>query len=163
MNYTYLYLVVFTDVASNLIWWEDFKVGEQSELGRHTFTEQEIVAFGRQYDPQPFHVDAEKAKHGVFGGLIASGWHTCAVGMRLMCERTINQTVSLGSPGIDNIRWLKPVRAGDTLAYRRTVVEARASTTRKGVGLVKHRWEALNQHGELVLTMEGWGLYGRKN
>ena len=103
-----------------------------------------------------------KQSTAVFGGLIASGWHTCAVGMRLMCEGTINQTVSLGSPGIDNIRWLKPVRAGDTLAYRRIVVESRASATRKGVGLVKHRWEAVNQHGELVLTMEGWGLFGRK-
>ena len=71
--------------------------------------------------------------------------------------------MSLGSPGIDNVRWLKPVRAGDTLSYRRIVLESRASTTRKGVGLVKHRWEAVNQAGELVLTMEGWGFFGRKN
>jgi len=145
------------------MWWEDFKVGERAELGRHTFGEDEIVAFGRQFDPQPFHTDAEAAKETVFGGLIASGWHTCAVGMRLMWEGYINQTVSLGSPGVEAIRWLKPVRAGDTLAYRRIVLESRASTTRKGVGLVKHRWEAVNQHGELVLTMEGWGLFGRKD
>lgn len=142
---------------------EEFEPGRVYELGSTLVTEDDIVAFARAFDPQPFHVDPEAAKDSVFGGLIASGWHTCAVGMRLMCERTINQTVSLGSPGIDNIRWLKPVRAGDTLAYRRIVVEARASITRKGVGLVKHRWEAMNQHGELVLTMEGWGLYGRKN
>jgi acyl dehydratase len=147
----------------NLIWWEDFKVGEEAELGRHTFTEDEIVAFGRQFDPQPFHVDRQAAKESAFGGLIASGWHTCAVGMRLMCEGYINRTASLGSPGIDSIRWLKPVRPGDTIAYRRIVVEARASTTRKGVGLVKHRWEAHNQQGELVLTMEGLGFFGRKN
>jgi len=83
--------------------------------------------------------------------------------MRLMCEGYINDTVSLGSPGVESIRWLAPVRAGDTLAYRREVVASRASTTRKGVGLVKHRWEAVNQRGELVLTMEGWGLFGRKN
>jgi acyl dehydratase len=151
------------NVASNLIWWEDFKVGESAELGRHTFTEQEIIAFGRQFDPQPFHVDPEKAGQGPFGSLIASGWHTCAVGMRLLCETLVNHTASLGSPGIDNIRWLKPVRAGDTVTYRRTVVESRASTTRKGVGLVKHRWEAVNQRNELVLTMEGWGFFGRKN
>jgi acyl dehydratase len=143
-----------------LIWWEDFKAGDEAELGQHTFTEEQIVAFGRQFDPQPFHTDAQNS---VFGGLIASGWHTCAVGMRLMCESYINKTKSLGSPGIDNIRWLKPVRAGDTLVYRRIVLEARASTTRKGVGLVKHRWEAVNQRGELVLTMEGWGLFGRKD
>lgn len=146
-----------------MIWWEDFKVGESSELGRHTFTEAEIVSFGRQYDPQPFHVDPEKAKKSAFGGLIASGWHTCAVGMRLMCEAYISETASLGSPGIDNVRWLKPVRPGDTLTYRRVVLESRASTSRKGVGLVKHRWEAVNQGGELVLTMEGWGFFGRKN
>lgn len=144
-------------------YWEDFKIGERAELGRHTFTEAEIVAFGEQYDPQPFHTDGGKAKQGVFGGLIASGWQTCAVGMRLMVEGYIKETVSLGSPGIDNIRWLKPVRPGDTLAYSRIVLESRASTTRKGVGLVKHRWEAVNQRGELVLTMEGWGMFGRKD
>jgi acyl dehydratase len=144
-------------------WWEDFKVGESAELGRHTFSEEEIVAFGRQFDPQPFHVDPARARDSAFGGLIASGWHTCAVGMRLMVEGYINRAASLGSPGIENIRWLKPVRPGDTLAYRRIVIAARASTSRKGVGLVKHRWEALNQHGELVLTMEGWGMFGRKD
>jgi acyl dehydratase len=144
-------------------WWEDFKVGESAELGRHTFSEEEIVAFGRQFDPQPFHVDPARARDSAFGGLIASGWHTCAVGMRLMVEGYINQAASLGSPGIENVRWLKPVRPGDTLAYRRIVIAARASTSRKGVGLVKHRWEALNQHGELVLTMEGWGMFGRKD
>ncbi|HEU5177631.1 MAG TPA: MaoC family dehydratase [Burkholderiales bacterium] len=144
-------------------YWEDFAIGERAELGRHTFTEEEIVDFARRYDPQPFHTDVEEAQHGPFGGLIASGWQTCAVGMRLMVEGYISQTVSLGSPGIDNIRWLKPVRPGDTIAYRRIVLESRASTTRKGVGLVKHRWEAVNQRGELVLTMEGWGMFGRKD
>jgi acyl dehydratase len=145
-----------------MIWWEDFKVGERSEMGRHTFGEDEIVAFARQFDPQPFHLDAQAAAKTPFGGLIASGWHTCAVGMRLMVDQYIGRTVSLGSPGIEDIRWLKPVRAGDTLTYSRTVTESRASTTRAGVGLVKHRWEAVNQAGETVLTMEGWGMYGRR-
>ena len=116
-----------------MIWWEDFKVGDTAELGRHTFTDAEIVAFARQFDPQPFHTDRAAAQNSVFGGLM------------------------------DEIRWPKPVRAGDTLAYQRVVVESRASTTRKGVGLVKHRWEAVNPRGELVLTMEAWGLFGRKN
>jgi len=145
-----------------MIWWEDFKVGERSEMGRHTFAEDEIVAFARQFDPQPFHVDPAAARTSPFGGLIASGWHTCAVGMRLMVDQYIGRTVSLGSPGIEDIRWLRPVRAGDTLAYSRTVTESRASATRAGVGLVKHRWEAVNQAGETVLTMEGWGMYGRR-
>ena len=145
-----------------MIWWEDFKVGERAEMGRHTFGEDEIVAFARQFDPQPFHVDPQAARASAFGGLIASGWHTCAVGMRLMVEQYIGRTASLGSPGIEDIRWLKPVRAGDTLTYSRTVTASRASTSRAGVGLVKHRWEAVNQAGETVLTMEGWGMFGRK-
>ena len=145
-----------------MIWWEDFKVGERSEMGRHTFGEQEIIDFGRQFDPQPFHVDPEAAQRSPFGGLIASGWHTCAIGMRLMVEQYIGRTVSLGSPGIENVNWLKPVRAGDTLTYSRIVLESRASLSRAGVGLVKHRWEAVNQAGETVLTMEGWGMYGRR-
>jgi acyl dehydratase len=145
-----------------MIWWEDFKVGERSEMGRHTFATDEIIAFARQFDPQPFHTDADAARDTPFGGLIASGWHTCAVGMRLMVENYIGRTVSLGSPGIDDIRWLKPVRAGDTLTYSRIVIESRASASRAGVGLVKHRWEAVNQSGETVLTMEGWGMYGRR-
>jgi acyl dehydratase len=146
-----------------MIWWEDFRVGDSAEMGRHTFTEEEILRFGREFDPQPFHADPAAAERTAFGGLIASGWHTCAIGMRLMVESYLSSTVSLGSPGIDNVRWLKPVRPGDTLVYRRTVMESRASTSRKGVGLVKHRWEAVNQAGELVLAMEGWGLFGRKD
>jgi acyl dehydratase len=145
-----------------MIWWEDFKVGERAEMGSHTFGAEEIVTFARQFDPQPFHVDPQAAREGPFGGLIASGWHTCAVGMRLMVEQYIGRTVSLGSPGIEDIRWLRPVRAGDTLSYSRTVLESRASATRAGVGLVKQRWQAVNQAGETVLTMEGWGMYGRR-
>jgi acyl dehydratase len=145
-----------------MVWWEDFRVGERSEMGAHTFREDEVLAFGRQFDPQPFHSDPGAARGTVFGGLIASGWHACAVGMRLMVESYISRTSSLGSPGIDNLRWLKPVRPGDTVTYSRIVLESRASTSRPGVGLVKHRWEAVNQAGELVLTMEGWGMFGRR-
>jgi acyl dehydratase len=145
-----------------MIWWEDFKAGDRIEMGTHTFGAEEIVAFARQFDPQPFHTDPEAAKNGFFGGLIASGWHTCAIGMRLTVESHLKETRSLGSPGLDNIRWLKPVRAGDTLSYSRVVLEARASASRPDAGLVKSRWEAVNQHGELVMTMEGWGMFGRR-
>jgi acyl dehydratase len=145
------------------LWWEDFSVGDSTEMGRHTFTEEEIVAFARQFDPQPFHIDPEAAKASIYGGLIASGWHTCSVGMRMMCETYINRSISMGSPGVDNIRWLKPVRPGDTLVYSRTVLEARPSRSRPDAGLVKSRWEAVNQRGEQVLTMEGWGMLARKS
>lgn len=145
-----------------MIYWEDFPLGETLEMGAHTFTEAEIVAFARQFDPQPFHLDPQAAKESLYGGLIASGWHTCAIGMRLMCERYLNGAASLGSPGLDNIRWIRPVRPGDTVSFRRIVLEKRASTSRAGMGLVKNRWEATNQHGELVLTMEGWSMLGRR-
>jgi len=145
-----------------MMYWEDFQPGDRIEMGRHTFTPEEIVAFARQFDPQPFHVDAEAAKKSFFGGLIASGWHTCSIGMRLTVESHVNRTASLGSPGLDNIRWLKPVRAGDTISYSRIVLESRASESRPGVGLVKSRWEAVNQAGETVMTMEGWGMFGRR-
>lgn len=144
------------------MWWEEFKVGESADMGSHRFTQDEIIAFARQFDPQPFHTDPQAAAASAFGGLIASGWHTCAIGMRLMVEHYISRTVSFGSPGVEEIRWLRPVRPGDTLSYRRTVLASRASASRPGVGLVKQRWEALNQHGELVLSMEGWGMFGRR-
>jgi acyl dehydratase len=161
-------MLLSLDVASilpgraSMIWWEDFKVGERAEMGRHTFTEDEILEFGRAFDPQPFHADPQAAKQSFFGGLIASGWHTCSVAMRIMVESYLEQAASLGAPGVDSIRWPKPVRPGDTLVFRREVLAARASTTRPGVGLVKHRWEATNQRGELVMTMEGWGMFGRR-
>jgi acyl dehydratase len=144
------------------LWWEDFRVGETVELGTHAFTADEIIAFARQFDPQPFHVDPVAARASVYGGLIASGWHTCAVGMRLMCDAYINRTRSMGSPGVENVRWPKPVRPGDTIAYRRTVLESRVSRSRPNAGLVKSRWDALNQNGEVVMTMEGWGMLGRR-
>ena len=145
-----------------MIFWEDFKVGDRFEMGRHSVTEEEILDFGRRFDPQPFHADPGRAKESFFGGLIASGWHTCAVAMRLIADSYLNQAAGLGAPGVDNVRWLKPVRPGDTLAFRREVLDKRTSTTRPGVGLVQHRWEATNQRGELVFSMEGWGMFGRR-
>jgi len=144
------------------LYWEDFKVGETVAMGTHTFVEEEMIDFARKFDPQPFHIDPAAAKDSYFGGLIASGWHTCAVAMRMLCDNYINRSASLGSPGIENVRWLAPVRAGDTLSYRRVVLEARASRSRPDMGLVKSRTEAVNQKGETVLTFEGWGMFGRR-
>lgn len=144
------------------LYWEDFAVGEKVEMGSHTFTEAEIIAFARQFDPQPFHIDPEAARRSVFGGLIASGWHTCSVGMRLMCENYVNRAISMGAPGVDSIRWPNPVRPGDTVTFRRTVLQSRASNSRPDMGLLMTRWEGFNQRGELVASMEGWGMFGRK-
>lgn len=145
-----------------MLYWEDFPVGDTMEMGSHTFTEAEIIAFARQFDPQPFHIDPEAAKNSFFKGLIASGWHTCSVAMRLMVDKYVNRSASLGSPGLDNIRWLAPVRAGDTITYRRVILAARASTSKPEVGLLQSRSEAVNQHGETVMTMEGWAMFRRR-
>ena len=150
-------------MADAMLYWEDFPVGDTTEMGSHTFTEAEIIAFARQFDPQPFHVDAEAAKNSFFKGLIASGWHTCCVAMRLMVDKYVARSASLGSPGLDNIRWLVPVRAGDTISYRRTTTAARPSESKPDIGLVHSRWEATNQRGEMVMTMEGWGMFRRRD
>lgn len=147
---------------ADLLHWEDFPPGGSLEIGSHTFGEEEIITFARQFDPQLFHTDPVAARNSVFGGLIASGWHTCAIAMRLMVDNYVGRSASLGSPGLDNIRWLAPVRAGDTITYRRTITAARPSASKPEVGLVHSRWEATNQRGEMVMTMEGWGMFRRR-
>ena len=149
-------------MADELLYWEDFPVGDTMQMGSHTFTETEIIDFARQFDPQPFHIDPDAAKNSFFKGLVASGWHTCAIAMRLMVDKYVSRSASLGSPGLDNIRWLAPVRAGDTISYRRTTTAARPSESKPGIGLLHSRWEATNQHGEMVMTMEGWGMFRRR-
>lgn len=138
----------------------DFPAGTQVDLGSFTLTAQEIVAFGARYDPQPFHTDPEEAASGPFGGLIASGWQTGASVMRLYVDTMLAGTDSRGSPGIENLRWLKPVRPGDVITAVVKVVDARLSTTSKGRGTLMLEWEARNGDGDLVLTMAGRGLFG---
>lgn len=143
-------------------YWEDFPVGSVREFGGKTVSAEEIVAFASQFDPQPFHLDPEAAKASLFGGLCASGWHTAAMTMRMMCDAYLLDSASLGSPGIDNLRWTKPVYPGDTLAVRHTVTEARPMNSRPDVGLVRSTWEVFNQRREPVLTMDGWGMFRRR-
>jgi acyl dehydratase len=144
-------------------YWEDFKTGEVEEIGERRVDRDEIVAFARQFDPQPFHVDEAAARASMFGGLIASGWHTCSLVMRMMCDAYLVDSASLGSPGIDKLKWLKPVRTGDTLRARRTTIETRASKSKPQVGIVSNLWEVFNQNGELVMTMEGYSMFRRRN
>ncbi len=143
-------------------YFEDVSVGERGVLGSHTFTEEEIVAFAEKYDPQPFHTDPEAATGSIFGGLIASGWHTCAVMMRLSVEAARRaQAVTTGSPGVDSCRWLKPVRPGDTLTGRTEVLETRPSRS-KPIGFVRSRVELTNQRGEVILRLVGTSIYRRR-
>ena len=134
-------------------WFEDYAVGTTAEQGPVPVDEAEVVDFGRRFDPQPFHVDAEAAAAGPFGGLIASGWHTCALTMRLLVEHYLSPVSSLGSPGVDELRWAVPVRPGDQLRIRTTVEDARVSRSKPDRGIVKTRVEALNQSDELVLSL----------
>lgn len=152
-----------TEFPTDVLHFEDFVLGERVELGRVTVDEQEVIDFGKRYDPQPFHIDAEAAKQTLFGGLIASGWHTCAMGMRVLVDGSIGKAASLGSPGVDEIRWLKPVRPGDTLRFMRTVIEKKPSQSKPDRGAIYSLSEAFNQRDELVMTMKGWGLFKRRN
>ena len=145
-------------------YFEDFHVGQKLEsIGTYTISAAEIKEFGQKYDPQPFHTDTDKAKESVFGGLIASGWQTASLGMRMICDLYLLEAASMGSPGVDEVRWVKPVRPGDTLRLKSTVLETRASTSRPDMGTVRSRSEIYNQHGELVMHMLGVGMFRRRS
>ena len=144
-------------------YWEDFYPGQVLEAGGASLSAEEIIEFGKKYDPQPFHVDEEQAKQSVFGGLIASGWQTASLCMRLICDLYLLEAASLGSPGVDELRWVKPVYPGDTLHLKSTVLETRASASRPDMGTVRSRSEVYNQHGELVMHMSGVGMFRRRS
>jgi acyl dehydratase len=133
-------------------YFQDFTPGTVFEAGSVTVSESEIVEFATRYDPQPFHIDAEAARASIYGGLIASGWHTAALMMRLVVDGILADTAALGSPGVDELRWLLPVRPGDTLSVRMTVVEARASRSKPDRGLIRARFEVTNQDGALAMS-----------
>ena len=143
-------------------YWEDFTPGRVFETATRTLSQEDIVRFAREYDPQTYHTDAEAAQHSPFGGLIASGWQTCSVTMRLMCDGYLLETSCVGSPGLEELRWLKPVRPGDALRLRTTVIESTPSAKQPNRGTVLFRWEILNQNGEVVLSMRGRQLYLRR-
>ncbi|WP_423196536.1 MULTISPECIES: MaoC family dehydratase [unclassified Cupriavidus] len=147
---------------SSPVYFEDYVVDSEHTLGSYTVTEEEIVAFARQYDPQPFHVDREAAAGSIYGGLISSGWMTCGIMMRLLVQYMGGRSASMGSPGVDEIRWIKPVYAGDTLGVVLKVLATRPSTSRPDRGVVHTEWRATNQRGELVCTVKGMGMYGRR-
>lgn len=143
-------------------YWEDFPVGHTRDFGAMRVTHEAIVDFARQFDPQPFHVDAEAARASLFGALCASGWHTAALAMRMMCDEYLLDSASLGSPGVENLRWVRPVFAGDLLSMHYEVKAARPMASRPGVGLVRSLSQVRNQRGETVLTMESWAMLRRR-
>jgi acyl dehydratase len=143
-------------------YFEDYEPGHIYEFGSVTMTEPEILAFARQYDPQTFHIDPVQAAQGRFGGLIASGWHTIGVAMRILVDHYLSDVASMASPGVDEVRWPAPVRPGDTLRVRVETLEARPSRTKTDRGIVRARIEALNQKDEVVMSMLAMCIVGRR-
>jgi acyl dehydratase len=143
--------------------WEDIEPGFVRDLGSVTPSVEEIKAFAGQFDPQPFHLDEAAGRQSIYGNLCASGWHTCALAMRLTVDNFLHESSSMGSPGLENLRWLKPVFPGDVLSLRYTITESRPLRKRADIGMVRAVWEMTNQNGEKVLQMEGWGMFGRRN
>ncbi len=137
---------------------EDYKEGEQFEFGDYLITEEEIIEFATRYDPQPFHIDKVAAANTVFGGLIASGWMTASIGMRLLTDHFISTVSSMGSPGVDEMRFIKPVRPGDRLRLRVSILSVRRSQTKPDRGVLQFYEEILNQNSEAVLSLRGWGM-----
>jgi acyl dehydratase len=148
--------------ATPELYWEDFPVGQVREFGHKVVERDETIAFAKQFDPQPFHLSDEAAEASLFGRLSASGWHTCAMAMRMMCDDYLLRSSSLGSPGMDELKWHRPVFPGDTLRVKLTVIESRPMNSRPDVGLMRARWEVLNQDDVAVMSMVGWGMFGRR-
>ncbi len=141
-------------------YFEDFHVGQVIELGSRDVTEAEIIAFAKAFDPQWFHTDPAAAKASIWGGLVASGWHTTALFMRLLVDGHLHALASIASPGVEDIRWLKPVRPGDRLSARLTVIEATRSRSGAARGTFKQLGELFNQNGELVMTLRPISIIG---
>jgi acyl dehydratase len=145
------------------IYWEDLEPGSVRELGSVSVSAEDIKEFAEQFDPQPFHLDELAGRRSIYGNLCASGWHTCALAMRLTVDNLLSESSSMGSPGLENLRWLKPVYPDDKLSLRHTVLESRPLRKRTEIGLINSRWELFNQNGEKVLEMEGYGMFRRRN
>ena len=149
-------------IKDDLIYFDDLDLGAKTMFGHYDVTREEVLEFARKYDPQPFHLSDEEAAKTHFGRIAASGWHTCAIAMRMMCDAYLLESASLGSPGLEKLSWKKPVYPGDTLHVRLEVLESRAMASRPDVGILRSRWEVMNQDNETVLTMEGYGMFRRR-
>ena len=144
-------------------YFEDYVAGSVYEFGSIRVEEQEIIDFAGRYDPQNLHMDPDAAKNGVFGGLIASGWHTSALMMRLFVDYFLSHAASLSSPGVDELRWLKPVRPGDDLSIRVTIIETKRSRSKPDRGIVRTFIETINQDREIVMSLKAVNFLGCRN
>ena len=140
---------------AGLLHFEDFQVGQVFPLGPYPVTREEVLDFAREFDPQDFHLDEEAANASVLGGLAASGWHTCAMLMRMICDGYLNRSAGMGSPGLSEVKWLKPVLVGETLTGTMTVLAARISKSRPEMGILDCRWDLFNDRHEKKLEQTG--------
>ncbi|WP_049920778.1 MaoC family dehydratase [Halopiger djelfimassiliensis] len=144
-------------------YYEDIEIGETQEFGEYHVTKEEIVEFAEQYDPQPFHVDESAAADSAFGELVASGWHTAAICMRLLVTGPMQDRASMGARGVDELRWKRPVTPGDTLSIRTEVLDKRVSESDPRRGYVDERLEGRTGDGDVVLSWIGLGMIARRN
>jgi acyl dehydratase len=150
-------------MAKNTMYLEEYSVGMEREFGNKVVSKEEVIRFAKEFDPQPFHIDEDAAQDSMFGGLIASGWHTCAMLMRMLCDEfLIDDEGSLGSGGVDDIRWKMPVRPGDTLKVRSRVTEVRASESKPDRGIVRSQYSIRNQNDEEVMTVSSMGFFKKR-
>jgi acyl dehydratase len=145
------------------LFFEDFKPDQTAEYGPRVVTREEIIAFAAQYDPQPMHLDEAAGQRSLLGGLAASGWHGCGIMMRMICDSFMLNAASMGAGSVEEVQWLRPIRPGDRLTLRYTVLDARASRSRPEMGIVRMRYEMFNAGGECVMTMVTPTLLGRRN
>ncbi len=143
-------------------YWEDFEVGTQFEFGKKTVTEEEIIRYARKFDPQPFHIDKEAAANHYYQGIIASGWHTAAMCMRMMVDGYLQDAASSGSPGVEQLRWKQPVRPGETLHVKAEVLDRSLPKSRPELGFVKFSHKVFNQDGDMKMSMVSSGMFSRR-
>jgi acyl dehydratase len=143
-------------------YFEDFAEGEIIDLGNYIASADEIIEFAEEFDPAPFHVSESGGRNSMFGGLVASGWHTCAIGMRMMCDSFLLDSAGQGAPGIEFIKWLNPVRPGTRVSGRAIVQSRRQSNSRPDIGLVHFRFEYWNEKDEPLMALENWIMFTRK-
>jgi len=145
-----------------MLYWEDFTVGRKMEFGAMEVTEEDIIEYATEFDPQSFHIDKEAASEHFFGGIIASGWHTAAMCMRMMVDGYLNNSATMGSPGVEQLRWKKPVRPGETLHVTAEITDRSLPRSKLELGFVKFSHIVCNQDGEVKMTMISSGMFLRK-
>jgi acyl dehydratase len=149
-------------IAVTRLHWEDFRPGQTIDCGSRLITREEIIAFAAEYDPQPMHLDEQAGRETLLGGLVASGWHSCCILMRMLTDSFLCNAAFMGAPGVEEVKWLAPLRPGERIAARATVLESRASRSRPDMGFVKFRFELIAASGQSLMTLMVSPMFGRR-